>query len=84
MFAEFTRIEQEEYTDRVMFTVPEDPTIPCFYIPATEAGGEVYQRCYSRVGRYLGLTDVFAVTDPADITAVRGYVQEQIRLMASA
>ena len=84
LFAEFTRIEQEEYTDRVMFTVPEDPTIPCFYIPATEAGGEVYQRCYSRVGRYLGLTDVFAVTDPTDITAVRGYVQEQIRLMASA
>jgi len=84
VFAEFTRIEQEEFTDRVMFTVPEDPTIPCFYIPATEAGGEVYQRCYSRVGRYLGLTDVFAVTDPTDITAVRGYVQEQIRLMASA
>ena len=84
VFAEFTRIEQEEFTDRVMFTVPEDPTIPCFYIPATEAGGKVYQRCYSRVGRYLGLTDVFAVTDPTDITAVRGYVQEQIRLMASA
>ena len=83
VFAEFTRIEQEEFTDRVMFTVPEDPTIPCFYIPATEAGGLIYQRCYSRVGPYLGLTDVFAVTDPADITAVRGYVQEQIRLMAA-
>ena len=83
VFAEFTRIEQEEFTDRVMFTVPEDPTIPCFYIPASEAGGLVYQRCYSRVGRYLGLTDVFAVTDPADITAVRGYVQEQIRLMGA-
>jgi len=83
VFAEFTRIEQEEFNDRVMFTVPEDPTIPCCYIPATEAGGEVYQRCYSRVGRYLGLTDVFAVTDPADITAVRGFVQEQIRLMAA-
>ena len=83
-FAEFTRIEQEEFTDRVMFTVPEDPTIPCFYIPATEAGGKIYQRCYSRVGPYLGLTDVFAVVDPADITAIRGYVQEQIRLMAAA
>ncbi|MBA3798528.1 MAG: hypothetical protein H0X18_05380 [Geodermatophilaceae bacterium] len=82
-FAEFTRIEQEEFSDRVMFTVPEDPTIPCFYIPATEAGGLVYQRCYSREGRLLGLTDVFAVTDPADITAVRGFVQEQIRLMAA-
>ena len=83
VFAEFTRIEQEEFTDRVMFNVPEDPTIPCFYIPATEAGGKVYQRCYTRVGRFLGLTDVSAVTDPADITAVRGFVQEQIGLMSA-
>jgi len=83
VFAEFTRIEQEEFSDRVAFSVPEDPTIPCFYIPATEAGGMVYQRCYSRVGPYLGLTDVFLVTDPADITAIRGHVQEQIRLMGA-
>lgn len=81
VFAEFTRIEQEEFSDRVIFNVPEDLTIPCFYIPPTEAGGMVYQRCYSREGRYLGLTDVFLVTDPADITAIRGHVQEQIRLM---
>ncbi|MDQ4038593.1 MAG: hypothetical protein M3313_09660 [Actinomycetota bacterium] len=81
VFAEFTRIEQEEFSDRVVFNVPEDVTIPCFYIPATEAGGKIYQRCYSREGRFLGLTDVFLVTDPADITAIRGYVQEQIRLM---
>ena len=82
-FAEFTRIEQEEFSDRVIFNVPEDLTIPCFYIPATEAGGQVYQRCYSRVGPYLGLTDVFLVTDPADITAIRGHVQEQIGLMGA-
>lgn len=81
VFAEFTRIEQEEFSDRVIFNVPEDVTIPCFYIPPTEAGGMVYQRCYSREGQYLGLTDVFLVTDPADITAIRGFVQEQIRLM---
>jgi len=80
---EFARIEQEEFTDRVPFQVPEDATIPCFYIPATEAGGMVYQRCYSRVGPLLGLTDVYAVTDPADITAIRGFVQEQIRLMSA-
>lgn len=83
VFAEFTRIEQEEYDDRVMFMLPEDPTIPCFYIPPTEAGGQVYQRCYSRVGAYLGLTDVLLVTDPADITAIRGYVQQQIALMGA-
>lgn len=83
VFAEFTRIEQEEYSDRVAFNVPEDATIPCFYIPATEAGGMVYQRCYSRVGPYLGLTDVYLVVDPADITAIRGYVQQQIALMAA-
>ena len=80
---EFARIEQEEFSDRVPFQVPEDPTIPCFYIPATEAGGMVYQRCYSRVGPYLGLTDVLLVTDPADITVIRSYVQEQIRLMGA-
>lgn len=81
VFAQFTRIEQESYSDRVMFQVPEDPTIPCFYIPATEAGGLIYQRCYTREGRYLGLTDVYVVVDPADITAIRGYVQQQIGLM---
>ncbi|MDQ3714588.1 MAG: hypothetical protein M3381_00815 [Actinomycetota bacterium] len=83
VLAEFTRIEQQEFTDRVVFTFPEDPAIACFYIPATEVGEKVYQRCYSRVGRYLGLTDVSAVTDPADITAVSGYVQEQIGLMGA-
>ncbi len=83
VFAEFTQIEREEFTDSVPFSVPEDATIPCFYIPATEAGGKVYQRCYSRVGPYLGLTDVFAVVDPADITAIRGYVQQQIQLMSA-
>ncbi|MBA3339824.1 MAG: hypothetical protein H0T54_08815 [Geodermatophilaceae bacterium] len=83
VLAEFSRIEQEEYSDRVMFTVPEDSTIPCFYIPATEAGGMIYQRCYSRVGPYLGLTDVNVVLDPADISAIRGYVQQQVSLMAA-
>lgn len=83
VFAQFTRIEQEEFTDRVQFNVPEDATIPCFYIPATEPGEKVYQRCYSRVGPYLGLTDVFAVVDPADIAAIRGYVQQQIQLMSA-
>ena len=83
VLAEFDRIEQQEFPDRVTFTVPEDPTVSCFYIPASQEGGQVYQRCYSRVGRYLGLTDVSAVIDPADITAVSGYVQEQIRLMGA-
>ncbi|MDQ3477152.1 MAG: hypothetical protein M3492_12715 [Actinomycetota bacterium] len=83
VLAEFTRIEQQEFTDRVIFTLPEDPTIPCYYIPATQEGGQTYQRCYSRVGPYLGLTDVSAVTDPADIAAVSGYVQEQIGLMGA-
>lgn len=81
VFAEFTRIEQEEFSDRVQFQVPEDPTIPCFYVPADNPGDPIFQRCYTREGRFLGGTDVFGVTDPADITALRGYVQEQIRLM---
>jgi len=81
VFAEFARIEREEFSDRVMFQVPEDPTIPCFYTPAATAGDPIFQRCYTREGRFLGGTDVFGVTDPADITAVRGFVQEQIRLM---
>ncbi|MGI8721034.1 MAG: DUF7373 family lipoprotein [Geodermatophilaceae bacterium] len=83
VLAEFARIEQQEFTDRVIFTVPQDPTIPCFYVPAGQEGGQVYQRCYSKVGRYLGLTDVSAVIDPADVTAVSGYVQEQIGLMSA-
>ena len=64
-----------------MFQVPEDPTIPCFYTPAEVAGEPIFQRCYTREGRFLGCTDVFGVTDPADITVLRGYVQEQIRIM---
>lgn len=83
VFAEFARIELEEFTDRVMFQVPEDPTIPCFFVPAATAGDPVFQRCYTRVGRFLGGTDVFGVTDPADVTAVRGYVQQQIQLMGA-
>lgn len=80
-FAEFARIEQEEFVDRVMFQVPEDSTIPCFYTPGATPGDPIFQRCYTREGPFLGGTDVFGVTDPADITAVRGFVQEQIRLM---
>ncbi|CAN5294305.1 hypothetical protein BH24ACT9_BH24ACT9_07160 [soil metagenome] len=47
------------------------------YLP----GDQIFQRCYTREGSFLGGTDVFGVTDPADTTALRGYVQEQIRLM---
>lgn len=83
VFAEFTRIEQEEFTDRVVFTLPDDPTIPCFYTPAEEPGGFVYQRCYTRVGQYLGATDVLAVADPADISVIRGFVLEQIAAMSA-
>jgi len=81
VFAEFARIEREEFTDRVMFQVPEDPTIPCFYTLGAAPGDPIFQRCYSREGRFLGGTDVFGVTDPADITLVRGYVQQQIQIM---
>ena len=81
VFAEFARIEQEEFTDRVMFQVPEDSTIPCFYTSGATPGAPIFQRCYTREGRFLGGTDVFGVTDPADITAIRGYVQQQIQLM---
>ncbi len=83
VLAGFDTIERQEYPDRVIFSLPEDPTIPCFYLPATEEGGRIYQRCYSRVGPYLGLTDVFAVTDPTDVTAVSGFVQEQIALLGA-
>lgn len=81
VFAEFARIEREEFSDRVIFQVPEDPTIPCFYTPGAAPGDPIFQRCYSREGRFLGGTDVFGVTDPADITLIRGYVQQQIQLM---
>ena len=81
VFAEFARIEQEEFTDRVMFQVPEDSTIPCFYTSGATPGAPIFQRCYTREGRFLGGTDVFGVTHPADITAIRGYVQQQIQLM---
>lgn len=83
VFAEFTRIEQEAYVDRVSFTLPEDSTIPCFYIPPDEPGGSLTQRCYSRVGPYLGATTVDAVIDPADITAMRTFVADQIARMSA-
>lgn len=83
VFADFTRIEQEEFADRVVFTLPDDATIPCFYIPAEEPGGFVYQRCYTRVGQYLGSTDASAVADPADISVIRALVLEQIAGMTA-
>lgn len=49
--------------------------------PRRDSGRSDLPRCYTREGRFLGGTDVFGVTDPADITAIRGYVQQQIQLM---
>lgn len=77
-FADFNQIEAEEFEDRVPFLVPEDATIPCFYVPADTPGGPIFQRCYSREGRYLGATDVSGAVDPADIEQIRFLVQEQI------
>lgn len=76
----FRRVEETEFTDRTPFAVPEDATIPCYrFQPDPE--GAFYQRCYVRENEFLASIDVYGVTDPADVVAIRGLNTQQIALL---